>query len=49
MAKKRSKVSRKIAKITNEEKRKPRSERKPRKQIIAQGINMVKRSGRRGA
>jgi hypothetical protein len=47
MAKKRSPTSRKIAKISREERRKPKSQRKSRKQIIAQGINMTRR-GKRG-
>ena len=48
MAKKRSKTSRKIAKITREEKKKPKAQRRKRDQIIAMGINMTRR-GKRGS
>ena len=48
MAKKKSATSRKIAKITREEKKKPKGKRRSRGQIIAMGINMTRR-GKRGA
>ena len=48
MAKKRSKVSRKIAHITNEEKAKPKGQRKTRKQIVGQAFGQTRRGSSRG-
>ncbi len=46
MAKKRSQVSRKIAKITREEKKKPKGDRLDRKQIAGKAFGMTRRSKR---
>ncbi len=48
MAKKRSKVSKKIAKITREEKAKPKGQRKTRNQILGQAFGMTRRGTTRG-
>ena len=48
MPKKRSKVSKKIEKITHEERKKPKGKRKSRNQILGKAFGMVRRGGKRG-